>query len=89
MASTVWKGHIDVRAVSFPAQIVLRSRSESISFNQLTSYDGSRIKQGSVLPGGGQADSPLRNCKGFRIRKDRYVVIEDERSRRSLRLQHV
>ncbi len=78
MASSVWKGHLAFGLVSFPVNLSVAARSESISFNQLHKPDGSRIKLVTFCQ---KEDKPIpRNeiVKGYEYEKDRYVVIDEE-----------
>jgi DNA end-binding protein Ku len=45
MATTIRKGHIAFRLVSFPVRLQAAARSQAVSFNQLHQCNHSRVKQ--------------------------------------------
>src|SRR5437763_16463852 len=85
MASTVWKGHLTFGLVSFPIRLFSAARSESVSFNQLHKHDGSRIQQVLFCQA---EDKPIQRSeivKGYEYEKDRYVVIDEEDTKKFAR----
>ena len=70
MASSVWKGYISFGLVSVPFRLFAAAREAHVSFNQLHTVCGSRIKQQIVCP---VCDRPVeRNelSKGYEVDKD-------------------
>ncbi len=75
MASSVWKGYISFGLVSVPVRLFAAAREAHVSFNQLHTVCGSRIKQQIVCP---VCDRPVeRNelSKGYEVDKDAYVTV--------------
>lgn len=78
MASSVWKGYISFGLVSVPVRLFAAARESHVSFNQLHSECGLRIKQQIVCP---RCERPVeRNelSKGYEIDKDTYVTVTNE-----------
>lgn len=75
MASTVWKGYISFGLVSVPVRLYAAARESHVSFNQIHTPCGSRIKQQLVCP---RCDRPVERqelSKGYEVEKDTYVTI--------------
>lgn len=75
MASSVWKGYISFGLVSVPVRLFAAARESHVSFNQIHSVCGSRIRQQLVCP---VCDRPVeRNelSKGYEVEKDTYVTV--------------
>ncbi len=78
MASTVWKGYISFGLVSVPVRLYAAARESHVSFNQIHTPCGSRIKQQLVCP---RCDRPVERqelSKGYEVEKDAYVTITGE-----------
>jgi DNA end-binding protein Ku len=78
MASSVWKGYISFGLVSVPVRLFAAARESHVSFNQIHSECGSRIKQQIVCP---RCERPVeRNelSKGYEVDKDTYVTVTNE-----------
>ncbi len=78
MASSVWKGYISFGLVSVPVRLFAAARESHVSFNQIHSVCGSRIRQQLVCP---VCDRPVeRNelTKGYEVDKDTYVTVTGE-----------
>jgi DNA end-binding protein Ku len=78
MAASVWKGYISFGLVSVPVRLYAAARESHVSFNQIHSVCGSRIKQQTICP---VCDRPVeRNelLKGYEVDKDTYVTVTSE-----------
>jgi len=78
MASSVWKGYISFGLVSVPVRLFAAARESHVSFNQIHTVCGSRIKQQLVCP---RCERPVeRNelSKGYEVDKDTYVTVTSE-----------
>jgi DNA end-binding protein Ku len=78
MASTVWKGYISFGLVSVPVRLYAAARESHVSFNQIHTPCGSRIKQQLVCP---RCDRPVERqelSKGYEVEKDTFVTITGE-----------
>jgi DNA end-binding protein Ku len=75
MAASVWKGYISFGLVSVPVRLYAAARESHVSFNQIHSVCGSRIRQQTICP---VCDRPVeRNelTKGYEVDKDTYVTV--------------
>jgi DNA end-binding protein Ku len=75
MASTVWKGYISFGLVSVPVRLFAAAREEHVSFNQIHSVCGGRIKQQIFCP---QCDRVVERNelqKGYEVEKGVYVTV--------------
>lgn len=75
MASTVWKGYISFGLVSVPVRLFAAAREEHVSFNQIHSECGGRIKQQIFCP---QCDRVVERNelqKGYEVEKGAYVTV--------------
>ena len=50
MASTVWKGYISFGLISVPIRLYVAAREHHVSFNQIHSVCGTRIRQQLYCP---------------------------------------
>ncbi len=78
MATSVWKGYISFGLVSVPVRLFAAARESHVSFNQLHTPCGSRIKQQIVCP---ICDEKVERCdlsKGYEVDKDVYVTVTPE-----------
>ncbi len=74
---TVWKGYLSFGLVSFPVRLFSAARAETVHFHMLHKKDRSRVKEVWYCV---EEDKPIERSdieKGMRIRKGRYVVVED------------
>ncbi len=81
MASTVWKGYISFGLVSVPIRLYAAARESHVSFNQIHTPCGSRIRQQIVCP---VCDRPVERqeiAKGYPVEKDTYVLLSNEELR--------
>ncbi|MGE0881504.1 MAG: Ku protein [Acidimicrobiia bacterium] len=78
MARPIWSGTISFGLVSIPVKLFNAVSKKSVSFNQIDSRTGSRIKlkKVSALDGSDVPDGVI--VKGYEIAKDRYVTVEPE-----------
>jgi DNA end-binding protein Ku len=75
MASTVWKGYVSFGLVSVPVRLFAAAREEHVSFNQIHSECGGRIKQQIFCP---QCDRVVERSelqKGYEVEKGTYVTV--------------
>ncbi len=78
MASTVWKGFISFGLVSVPVRLYAAAREEHVSFNQIHSECGGRIKQQIFCP---QCDRVVERNelqKGYEVDKGTYVIVSPD-----------
>ncbi|HEV3152143.1 MAG TPA: Ku protein, partial [Acidobacteriaceae bacterium] len=78
MASTVWKGYISFGLVSVPVRLFAAAREEHVSFNQIHSECGGRIKQQIFCP---QCDRVVERSelqKGYEVEKGEYVTVTSD-----------
>ena len=78
MASTVWKGYISFGLVSVPVRLFAAAREEHVSFNQIHSECGGRIKQQIFCP---QCDRVVERSelqKGYEVEKGVYVTVNSD-----------
>jgi DNA end-binding protein Ku len=78
MASSVWKGYISFGLVSVPVRLFAAARESHVSFNQLHTKCGSRIKQQTVCPVCDEKVERSELSKGFEVDKDVYVTVTSE-----------
>jgi DNA end-binding protein Ku len=81
MASTVWKGYISFGLVSVPVRLFAAARESHVSFNQIHTVCGSRIKQQLVCP---RCERPVERdelSKGYEVEKDTYVTVTGDELR--------
>src|SRR3984957_2747748 len=72
MASTVWKGYISFGLVSVPVRLFAAAREEHVSFNQIHSECGGRIKQQIFCP---QCDRVVERNE---VEKGIYVTVNSD-----------
>ena len=78
MASSVWKGYISFGLVSVPVRLFAAARESHVSFNQLHTLCGSRIKQQIVCPTCDEKVERSDLSKGYEVDKDVYVTVTPE-----------
>ena len=78
MASTVWKGYITFGLITIPVRLFAAARTERISFNQIHSVCGHRIKQQVFCPHCDRVVERSELVKGYEVEKDRFVIVNDE-----------
>ena len=78
MASSVWKGYISFGLVSVPVRLFAAARESHVSFNQLHTPCGSRIKQQTVCPICDEKVERSDLSKGYEVDKDVYVTVTPE-----------
>jgi DNA end-binding protein Ku len=78
MASTVWKGYVTFGLITIPIRLYAAARTERVSFNQIHSVCGGRIKQQTVCPRCDRQVERSELVKGYEVEKDRYVIVNDE-----------
>jgi DNA end-binding protein Ku len=78
MARAVWSGSISFGLVNIPIKLYNSVSRKGVSFNQIDSRTGSRIKMQRVSAADG-AEVPYEAIvKGYELSPDRYVLIEPE-----------
>lgn len=78
MASTVWKGYISFGLVSVPLRLYTAARGEHVSFHQIHSVCGTRIKQQLYCPTCDRAVERNELAKGYPIDKETNVLVTNE-----------
>ncbi|MFZ0629895.1 MAG: Ku protein [Acidobacteriaceae bacterium] len=81
MASTVWKGYISFGLISVPIRLFVAAREEHISFNQIHSVCGTRIRQQIFCPHCERVVERSEIAKGYPVDKDNYVLVTNEELR--------
>jgi DNA end-binding protein Ku len=78
MASTIWKGYITFGLITIPVRLYAAARTERVSFNQIHSPCGSRIKQQTFCPHCDRVVERSELVKGYEVEKERYVIVNDD-----------
>jgi DNA end-binding protein Ku len=78
MASTVWKGYISFGLISVPIRLYVAAREHHVSFNQIHSVCGTRIKQQLFCPHCERVVERSEIAKGYPIDKENYVQVTNE-----------
>jgi len=78
MASTIWKGYISFGLITIPIRLYAAARGERVSFNQIHSPCGSRIKQQTFCPVCDRVVERSELVKGYELTKNRYVIVNDD-----------
>jgi len=78
MASTVWKGYISFGLISVPIRLFVAAREQHISFNQIHSVCGTRIRQQIYCPHCERVVERSEIAKGYPVDKDNYVLVTNE-----------
>jgi len=78
MASTVWKGYISFGLISVPIRLYVAARENHISFNQLHSMCGTRIRQQTYCPHCERVVERNEIVKGYPVDKENYVQVTSE-----------
>ncbi len=78
MVSSVWKGYISFGLVSVPVRLFAAARESHVSFNQLHTPCGSRIKQQIVCPTCDENVERSDLSKSYEVEKDVYVTVTPE-----------
>ena len=74
-----WKGHLRLSLVSCPIELYpATSEREKISFNQLNSKTGNRIKYKKVDAATGEEVDSADIIKGYQFEKGQYVQVTPE-----------
>src|SRR5215207_2026623 len=74
-----WKGHLRLSLVSCPIELYpATSERDKVSFNQLSSKTGNRIKYKKVDAATGDEVDAADIVKGFQFEKDNYVTIDKD-----------
>jgi DNA end-binding protein Ku len=81
MASTVWKGYISFGLISVPIRLYVAAREHHISFNQLHSVCGTRIRQQLYCPHCERVVERDEIVKGYPVDKENYVQVTNEELR--------
>jgi DNA end-binding protein Ku len=78
MARAVWSGSISFGLVNIPIKLFNAVSRKNVSFNQIDSRTGSRIKMQRVSAVDGSEVPYEAIVKGYELSPDRYVLIEPE-----------
>ncbi|HEX3986102.1 MAG TPA: Ku protein [Acidobacteriaceae bacterium] len=81
MASTVWKGYISFGLISVPIRLFVAAREQHISFNQIHSVCGTRIRQQIFCPHCDRVVERSEIAKGYAVDKDNYVLVTNDELR--------
>jgi DNA end-binding protein Ku len=74
-----WKGYLRLSLVSCPVSLFpATSESEKVSFHQINSKTGNRIRYHKVDEGTGEEVPAEQIVKGYEVRKGQYIEITDE-----------
>ena len=74
-----WKGYLRLSLVACPIQLFpATSEREKVSFNQINSATGNRIRYRKVDEETGEEVTPENIVKAYQIEKGRYIEIADE-----------
>src|ERR1700723_3945282 len=76
--AAAWKGFLAFGLVSIPISLEPAARSERISFNQIHSPCGSRIKQPTYCPTCEKFVDRSEVVKGYEYEKDQYLLFSKE-----------
>lgn len=78
MARAIWSGAISFGLVSIPVKLFNAVSRKSVSFNQLDSRTGSRVKQKLVSAADGEEVARDQILKGYAIGPEQYVTISED-----------
>ncbi len=78
MPRPIWSGAISFGLITIPVRLFPAVKRKSVSFNQLDSVTGSRIKQKRVSAETGEEVPYDQIVKGYEITKDNYVIVTDD-----------
>ncbi len=78
MASTVWKGYISFGLVSVPLRLYTAARESHVSFHQIHSVCGSRIRQQLFCPICERVVERNELAKGYPLDKETNILITNE-----------
>jgi DNA end-binding protein Ku len=78
MARAIWSGSISFGLVNIPIKLFNSVSRKGVSFNQIDSRTGSRIKMQRVSAADGSEVPYEAIVKGYELSPDRYVLIEPE-----------
>jgi DNA end-binding protein Ku len=81
MASTVWKGYISFGLISVPIRLYVAAREHHVSFNQIHSVCGTRIRQQLYCPHCERVVERNEIAKGYPVDKENYVQVTNEELR--------
>lgn len=78
MPRPIWSGAISFGLISIPIRLFPAVRRKNVSFNQIDSETGSRVKMKRVSAETGEEVAYDDIVKGYEVTKGNYVVITDE-----------
>ena len=78
MPRPIWSGAISFGLISIPIRLFPAVRKKNVSFNQIDSETGSRVKMKRVSAETGEEVAYDDIVKGYEVTKGNYVVITDE-----------
>ncbi len=78
MPRPIWSGAISFGLISIPIRLFPAVRRKNVSFNQLDSETGSRVKMKRVSAETGEEVAYDDIVKGYEVTKGNYVIITDE-----------
>src|SRR5918992_3609230 len=78
MPRAIWNGSISFGLVNIPVKLYNAVSRKNVSFHQIDSDSGARIKMQRVSSKTGEEGPYERIVKGYELAPDRYVVITPE-----------
>jgi DNA end-binding protein Ku len=78
MARAIWSGAVSFGLVSIPVKLFNAVSRKSVSFNQLDSRTGSRVRQKLVSAADGEEVGREHILKGYAIGPEQYVTVSEE-----------
>lgn len=78
MPRPIWSGAISFGLISIPVRLFPAVKRKNVSFNQIDSQTGSRVKMKRVSAESGDEVPYEDIVKGYEITKDNYVFVTDE-----------
>jgi DNA end-binding protein Ku len=75
----IWRGHLRLALVSCPVALYsARHDRGTIRFNMINPETGNRIRMVTQDAGTGKELAPRDTVKGYKLKKDHYLVLTDE-----------
>ncbi len=81
MASTVWKGYFSFGLISVPIRLYVAAREHHVSFHQIHSVCGTRIRQQLYCPHCERVVERSELVKGYPVDKENFVQVTSEELR--------
>lgn len=78
MATTIWSGSISFGLVAVPVKLTPATQSKDVTFNQLDSESGSRVRYKRMAEATGEVVDQSRIVKGYELSPGQYVMVEPD-----------